>query len=275
VLGQSRLRRISVVGRRGHVQAAFTIKELRELTKLAGATCSVREAELALGRTPASLTEAGERSRKRLVELIDKTAAAEAAAAAAAARVVDLRFLLSPTEVLADAAGRVSGLVCVRNQLSGEAHSQQARPVQPYEQHTLPCGLLIRSIGYRSEPLPGVPFDSKTATVKHHLGRVAGVAGLYASGWLKRGPSGIIGTNINCARETVDSIVEDLQSPAYSPKPDMGDPFELAQGEPVLDWPALQRLDAHELKLGAQQGRARVKVLDAAQQMRIALGREP
>ncbi len=276
VLAQSRLRHISVVGRRGHVQAAFTIKELRELTKLAGAGCSVREAELALGRTPASQVEAAERARKRLVELIDKTAAPEAAAAAAAAaRVVELRFLLSPAEVLADAAGRVSGLVCLRNLLSGEAHAQHPRPAHPREQHTLPCGLLIRSIGYRSEPLLGVPFDQKTATVKHHLGRVDGVAGLYASGWLKRGPSGIIGTNINCARETVDAIVEDLQSPTYSPKPDTGDLPELAQGDPVVDWTALQRLDAHELALGAKQGRARVKVLDAAEQIRVALGREP
>lgn len=98
-------------------------------------------------------------------------------------------------------------------QLEGEAGRQRAVGTGVFED--LPCGLVLRSIGYRSVPLPGVPFDHERAVVRQQAGRVEGVPALYCAGWLKRGPTGIIGTNVDDARETVQSILEDAHSGVF------------------------------------------------------------
>lgn len=283
-LAASRVRRVAVVGRRGSVQAAFTIKELRELTKLAGVGCVIDPAEVSAGLTEASLEEAGaSRGSKRIDALVQKIAASYDESRQQPRR-VDLRFLLSPTELLrsSDPArdpDRVAGVTLSRNALTGAAFHQRAVALEPAEFETIECGLLIRSIGYRSEPLAGVPWASASSTVQHTAGRVDGVAGLYASGWVKRGPTGIVGTNIADAKETVDSLVADMLEGGRLPPPKRpGEDHDVdfaadvlgLQGAAAADttnvvvsWDDYERIDRLERATGAAQSppRPREKLL--------------
>lgn len=253
VLAESKVRRVAVVGRRGTAQAAFTIKELRELTKLDGVGCVIQKDELARSLTEASLQEiADARAVKRINELIQKIAAGSAKAAKQD-RVIDLRFLLSPTEILKAEDGRVSGIVLQHNELVGEAGNQKARTITDMDKEIIDCGLLIRSIGYRSEPIPGLPFDERRATVDNTGGRVNGVTGVYTAGWVKRGPSGIIGTNITCARETVDAIVNDVESGVVKAGEGKGIDALLSSSIRPVSWPEYQSLDNLERHRGETQ----------------------
>ncbi|GBG34777.1 NADPH:adrenodoxin oxidoreductase, mitochondrial [Hondaea fermentalgiana] len=251
LLAESKVRRVSVIGRRGTAQAAFTIKELREQTKLDGVGCVIDKDELARGLTAASLEEiAGARATKRINDLIQKIAA-DSEKAKKKERNTFLRFLLSPTEILRDDTDRVSGIVLQHNRLEGEANAQRAVPLEGADLETLDCGLLIRSIGYRSEPIPGVPFNDRKATVDNDHGRVEGVKGLYTAGWVKRGPSGIIGTNITCAKDTVDSIVQDVESGAVTGTGQRTGIEPLLKSEsPIVSWSDYERLDALERQRG-------------------------
>jgi len=212
---------VSVVGRRGAAQAACTIKELRELTKLEASVCEVDAAELELGMTPASAEEvAAARPRKRLHKLFEDISNGASKGMTLPSKKIlsrcTLRFLLQPTEVLTAPDGRAAGLRCVRTSLSGAAGAQRADPTG--EMVDIDAGLVLRSIGYRSLPLEGLPFDAERGVALHEHGRCN--PGLYVAGWLKRGPRGIIGTNIADAKETVKAVLEDAQvSRAANPKP--------------------------------------------------------
>jgi NADPH-dependent glutamate synthase beta subunit-like oxidoreductase len=297
-LASSRVKRVHVVGRRGAVQAAFTMKELRELTKLAVADLRVSPAEIAAGLTPASKEEiATTRSKARMTQLLEHVAAAEAATAAPKARRLDLRFLASPTAFEPSAAdpGAVGAVRFDVMRLEGPAGSQAAVPTG--ESTTIPAGLVLRAIGYKSVPVPGVPFDSKRCVVPSVAGRVtqsaspgaAVVPRLYVAGWLKRGPTGIIGSNIPDAHETVAAVVSDLgladggagvpsKAPpgggAGSALLDLLASRGLSVGRELVDWPGVLRIDAAETAAGAPLGKPREKfvtrdaLLAAAQQQR-------
>lgn len=197
-LAQSRVRRIHVVGRRGHIQAAFTMKELRELTRLESASLVVDAAELDAGSTAASLTEATEqRARKKIDTLLREQLSSSTTTAAASGpvrREVHLRFLLNPREFIGPgsptALDRIQEVLFDRTQLVGEANRQRAEPTG--ETVRLPAGLALKSIGYASDPVPGLPFDAKRRVASNVAGRVIDPAtgtplrGLYCAGWLKR-----------------------------------------------------------------------------------------
>lgn len=275
VLSQSKLERISLVGRRGSAQAAFTIKEMRELTRLGdNVGCIIRPEEYALGMTEASKEEIKARAKKRINDVLVKVVDSYEQERSRA-RVVDMRFLLSPSELFHDSENRISGVACRRNMLIGGPGEQRAVPVEDAPVENFSCGLLVRSIGYQSVPLPGVPFDSNTNTVTHTAGRVAGVAGLYASGWLKRGPTGIIGTNINDARETVDCMVEDFEKldASDSASRERKDIFQLVGSDhPFVDWNGYQRIDKEEIQRGEASTPAapREKLLSIADMLQAA-----
>lgn len=161
-----------MVGRRGHVQAAFTIKELRELTKIDGATCLALPSELDLGLTPASKEELEQqRPRKRIVELIN-TIAQTAAPTDPSTRTVSIRFLLLPKAIKPDPKDqqRVGSIVLERARLEGPPMSQKA--VGTGETVEVPCQLVLRSIGYKSVAIPGLAFDKKRSVVENIKGRV-------------------------------------------------------------------------------------------------------
>ena len=295
-LAKSKVRRVHVVGRRGHVQAAFTMKELREVTRLEDAACVVHAGELARGRAGASAQELeSQRARKRMDALLGEVAAAATAAAAAPGpaakrRQLVLRFLLSPSRLVADAAdaSAVGAVEFDVTRLEGAPEKQSA--VATGEKEVVRAGMVLRSIGYKSEPIAGVPFDTRRSVVPNEQGRVvraaAGAAGaaataerergLYVCGWLKRGPSGIIGTNITDARETVACVLADQAAGQLGAGAGGGASLRqllASRGKgaaSLVEWPAWMRVDAEERRRGEAAGKSREKLVDVAETIRVA-----
>ncbi|MFC7658543.1 hypothetical protein ACFQV8_22180 [Pseudonocardia benzenivorans] len=187
-------------------------------------------------------------------------------------RRIHLRFLRSPVRILGT-AGRVSGLVVERNEIV------DGRVVGTGEEETLDVGLVVRAIGYSAEPIPGLPFDERSGTVPNEAGRVVQdghpVPGAYVTGWIKRGPSGVIGTNKGDAVETVEKLLEDLPDLPDPKAPDREDLLAslAAHGIEPVDWTAWLRLDAEEVRLGGVRGGAdRVKVAELAAMIEACRG---
>ena len=289
-LAQSRVRRVHVVGRRGAVQAAFTMKELRELTKLDVAALRVSAPEIAAGLTPASAEEvATTRSKARMSQLMEQIARGGEGGDASKARSLDLRFLLSPAafEASASDASAVGAVKFDRQRLEGPAGAQAA--VATGETETLPAGLVLRAIGYKSVATPGVPFDTRRCVIPSRAGRVTADAaadapalpGLYVAGWLKRGPTGIIGSNIPDAHETVAAVVADMGlgpdggavaipgaarggSGGTDALSELLRGRGLAVGGDLVDWAGVSRIDAAEVAAGAPLGKPRDKIVTRA-----------
>jgi len=206
-LCSSGIREIVMVGRRGPAQAAFTPPELIELGELAGADVLVDPADLELD--PASEAAVAEDVRaQRNVDVLREYAAR---VPSGKPRTLRLRFLLSPVAILGDE--RVEAIEVVRNRLE-PTESGYIRAVATDERETIPCGLVFRSVGYRGVALPDVPFDESRGTIRNDGGRILDeqgqpVPGAYCAGWIKRGPTGVIGTNKKDATETVELLLED------------------------------------------------------------------
>ena len=208
-LTASKVRNVHMIGRRGPAQAKFTTKELRELGELHGVDVVVGAGEADLDAFDATggsarLAETDRHVRGNYAVIKDWAATSPAGAA----RRLTVRFWLRPAEILG--AERVSGLTLERTRLD-----EQGRLVGTGELETLGVQLVLRSVGYQSVPLPGVPFDERSCTVPHSEGRVLGadgqpLPGEYVAGWLKRGPTGVIGTNKSDAAQTVRSLLADL-----------------------------------------------------------------
>ena len=263
-LTSSGIREVYLLGRRGPVQAAFTNAEVRELGDLAGADIVVPPRDCALDPiSAAELAASDDRALAKKVEILTEFSTR---ARAGKPRTLTLRFLVSPVELLGDEAGGVRGIRLARNRLEADGHGG-TRAVATDEVEDLPVDLVFRSVGYRGVPLPGVPFDERHGTVPHRQGRVLDgdtvVPGLYVSGWIKRGPSGVIGTNKPDAAETVASILADAAAGAL-PVPVAPDPASAAalvrerQSRVVAfaDW---ARIDAAETARGKACGRPRIK----------------
>ncbi|MFD0885138.1 FAD-dependent oxidoreductase, partial [Streptosporangium algeriense] len=190
-LAASRVRVIHMIGRRGPEHAKFTLKELRELGELTNADVRVRPEESA-----ADLSRASRQVRGN-VEVLRGWAAR---APLGRPRLLEVRFWMRPVEIVG--RDRVEGLRLERTRPSEDGI------VGTGEFETLPVGMVLRSVGYRSLPLPGVPFSERTSTVPNEAGRVRDRE--YVAGWLKRGPTGVIGTNKSDAAETVRTLLSDL-----------------------------------------------------------------
>ena len=261
----SRVRDIHVVARRGPVQARFTTRELRELGDLAGAEVVVDPADLEVDAFSAEQLVSAP-AAKRNLEVLRGWAAR---ASSGLPRRVHLHFLTQPVE-LVGADGQVTGVRLERTTLDGDGGA-----VGTGDTRDLTTQLVVRAVGYRSLPLPGLPFDDRAGVVPNVEGRVVGEAGplpgLYVAGWAKRGPTGVIGTNKHDARETVRSLLDDLPSlrPAAHREPGEVDHLLAARGVQVVDWPGWLAIDAAERDAGAAQGRERAKVTDRAELLRI------
>jgi NADPH-dependent glutamate synthase beta subunit-like oxidoreductase len=275
-LASSAVKRVHVVGRRGHVQAAFTMKELRELTRLDDAALVVRPEELDLGATEASIAEMGKnRAAKKIDALLRNTEACVHAGSAGAgahgkSKEIHLRFLLNPAAIEGDGGGRVCSMEMDRTALSGEAGAQQA--VATGEKVILPSQMMLRSIGYSSVPVEGLPFDERRKVARNKAGRVeteAGetVPGLYVTGWLKRGPSGIIGTNIVCAKGTVKALLADWEEGTLKAT---GEPTAVAG---ATDWAGWLSIDAKERADGEPVGKPREKMTRVPEMLDVAARR--
>jgi ferredoxin--NADP+ reductase len=286
VLAASKVREVVVVGRRGPAQAAFTNPELLELGELSEADVIVDPTELDRALAVADPQAEADITSRRNVEILREYASR--VPTGKPKRVV-LRFLLSPVELLAGEDGRLDAVELVRNELV-PAPGGRLRAEAGEDRETIAAGLLFRAIGYRGVPLPGVPFDERGGVIPNETGRIidpetAGpVAGEYVVGWIKRGPTGVIGTNKKDAQETVDAIVADLLGPGedgtgrHVPRePDAAAVealFRTRQPD-VVTYDGWVEIDKHERALGEPAGRPRVKLTRIEEMLRVAAAESP
>jgi ferredoxin--NADP+ reductase len=188
-------------------------------------------------------------------------------------RRVHLRFWLRPAAILAAPDGTVSAL-----QVEQTAPDDGGSAVGTGRLSTIDAQLVLRSVGYRGLPIPGLPFDERTGTVPNDAGRVvrdgAPVSGLYVAGWSKRGPTGVIGTNKHDARETVASLLEDAPLLPRAPRRDPDDIVRLFAERDVrpVDWEGWRAIERAEAILGRQRGNDRVRITERAALLRAAHG---
>ena len=285
VLAQSSVREVVVVGRRGPAQAAFTNPELLELGELSDADVIVDRDELELGLSLADPQAQANATARRNVEILRSYAEREPAGRA---RRIVLRFLLSPIALEPAQGGHLGAVQLARNELtvipdgSLRAHQTDAR-------ETIAAGLLFRAIGYRGVPLPGVPFDERAGTIPNADGRVldpatgSPIPGEYVVGWIKRGPSGVIGTNKKDAQQTVDAILADISASNGDGRPPLPASPQAGAAEAMLSahQPALvtyqgwEEIDRHERAAGEPVGRPRVKLTRIDEMLHVAAAEDP
>ncbi len=249
------VKEIVMLGRRGPVQAAFTPPELKELGELAGADVIVEPRDLALDAASRRALDLDRERARRNYELLEEFAARPPAGKP---RRIALRFLVSPVAILG--GDRVEAVEVVRNELVEEGDRIVARPTGELE--VIPAGLVLRSVGYKGVPLPGVPFDERSGTIPNERGRAAGAERTYVAGWIKRGPSGVIGTNKKDATETVELLLEDARGGRLvraHDGPSLEDLLD-AKGARYVDYAGWQAIDAAERAAGEPLGRPRVKL---------------
>ncbi len=255
----SGLREIVMLGRRGPAQAAFTNPELKELGELAGADVVVDPAELELDPvSEAALAEERSLARRNL-ELLREYAARPPAGKA---KKLSLRFCVSPLAILGE--GKVEAVEVVHNTLVAD-ESGRLVAVPTGERETIPCGIVLRSVGYRGIALPGLPFDEGRGVIPNAEGRVLGPdgeprPGLYCAGWIKRGPSGVIGTNKKDAAETAAHVLADAEAGLLRRGEGELEALLLERGLPFIEYAGWEAIDEHERSLGAPHGRPRVKL---------------
>ena len=258
VLRNAQVQEVMILGRRGPAQASFTNPELRELGDMTGVDVQVDPAEVDV-EVPEDATP----TAKRNVEMLQGYAAR---GPGSNGRRITMKFLRSPVEILGEGEdGPVTGIRVVRNRL------EDGRAVPTGELEEIGCGLVLRSIGYRGRPLDGVPWDDRRGLIRNEGGRVCDEDGRhregeYVVGWIKRGPSGVIGTNKKDAADTVAKIVEDAER-LPAPQADGDDCLRwLASCAPeAVSWQGWQAIDEAERAAGEPHGRPRVKLVRLAE----------
>ncbi|KAM6951028.1 NADPH:adrenodoxin oxidoreductase, mitochondrial [Aplochiton taeniatus] len=276
-LAESSVRRVLVVGRRGPLQVACTIKELREMVNLPNTRPEMVAAEF---EGIAEAVKDLPRPRKRLIELMLKAALEvpgerEQQRRNLTSRTWGLRFLRSPLEVLPTSdLSSTAGIRLGINRLEGTGDG--VRAVATGEVEDVSCGLIISSIGYKSLPIDSfVPFDPRKAVVPNTMGRVDQAAGLYCSGWVKRGPTGVIATTMNDSFDTARTLLQDMDSGALdvsAAKPGSQGVSALLKDRGVKpvsfsDW---EKIDGEEIRRGEAEGKPREKLLDVEEMLRVA-----
>lgn len=269
-LRQSKVREVYMLGRRGPLQAAFTNPEVRELGELPGADIHVPPEEALLDPlSQAELEESDDDTLRKKVAIIQDFAQRPREGKA---RLLTLRFLVSPIELVAGEDGGVRAMRLVRNSLIAEGGKLQPRATAHVEE--LPVDLVFRSVGYRGVPIEGLPFHDRWGVIPNEHGRVLdpetskAMPGIYVSGWIKRGPTGVIGTNKKDGAETASAMLEDAagSSVLHPAHPDPSAVEALVHGRQpnVVTYEDWTRLDAIEQSRGEQNGRPRVKFTSRA-----------
>ena len=283
-----RARVVSILGRRGPAYVKFTPQELAEIGSVDNVTVLVDPADLELDSAAEARLAADRRARKMFEQLrtwagewaqaypqADTVDAAEEAALAAGRKLVRFRFHTAPQEFVG-VAGKVSAVRVARTSLVDDTLRTSTNTTD------IPADAVYTAVGYRSTALAGVPFDEDAAVIPNTAGRVLDapggtpLPGLYTAGWVKRGPSGVIGTNRSCAAESVDAVWADLAAgalvaPAH-PEPEAVLDLLAERGVRVVDGRAWAAIDAHEQALGAAEGRERTKIRDRAEMFDVAFG---
>lgn len=277
-LEHSNITHVTIVGRRGPAQAAFTTPELTELGELSRATVHVDPRDMELDERSASwlASDLADITSKRNVEVLRHFASEEAPERS---HRLELAFLWSPAEILGDERERVRGVRLVRNSIQTQDDGRLCA-VPTGEERIIDCTLVLRSIGYRGVPLPGLSFDERRGLIRNIGGRVTDATGQqlpgeYAAGWIKRGPSGVIGTNKKCAAQTVERIREDSATGRLSRNSDSREAVaEWLSGrvDGLVTWDGWRAIDAHETDTGKPDGRPRVKLIELERMFAVAHG---
>lgn len=269
-LSASKVEEIYMIGRRGPAQAAFTEPEIKELGELEDCEIDILAGDLDLNPASAAELEDSANSRnlanynvlKSYVDREDRDTAKQ----------LRVRFFQSPTELAGD--GCVETMTLETNELSGDAGAQKARGTGKTEE--LACGLVFRSVGYRGIAIPGVPFNEDRGVFMNDSGRItdaggAVVPGLYCAGWIKRGPSGVIGTNRPDSLETVQKLLEDLPELHACPTPSTPDVLALLEkrGVRVVSYEDWKAIDAAELERGKASGKPREKLTSIKEMLAV------
>jgi ferredoxin--NADP+ reductase len=263
-LAESGVKEILVLGRRGPAQAAFTNPEVRELGEMTQADVIIDPADMELDEHSRAWVDSEDcdPTNRRNVEIFTEFSQRQPEGKK---QRIELRFLASPVEI--DGDGKVERIVIGRNELVSEDGSIRAKDTG--ERETIECGLVLRSIGYKGVPIEGVPFDERRGLIPNDHGRVTDesgnqVPGLYASGWIKRGPSGVIGTNKKDSQDTIDSVFADLEAGSIPDAELAGDRTAietlLTERKPDhITFTGWEAIDAAEVAKGEPLGRPRVK----------------
>jgi ferredoxin/flavodoxin---NADP+ reductase len=258
---------VLIVGRRGPLQAPFTTLELRELGHLEGL------ADVDVIVDPADFADISDED----VEAAGKTVRnnikvlrgyAELEPRGAKRRIV-FRFCTSPIEIKGE--GRVESIVLGRNRLVEDNGRIVAKDTG--EREEVPAQLVVRAVGYRGVPTPGLPFDERSGTIPHTAGRIDGSDNEYVVGWIKRGPTGVIGSNKSDSQETVDTLLSDLSGAQLAD-------VDADYSETLVEWlverqPKLitddhwKLINEYERAAGEALGRPRVKITSVAELLRI------
>ncbi len=277
-LRKSNVKNVYMIGRRGPAQAAFTSPEVKELGELDDADVIVLPEEAELDLLSHKMLQANQdRSIRKKIEILQGYAEQEELTKP---RQLTIRFLVSPTEIIGE-NGRVTGIKLVKNELyKTEDGSLRPRPTEAYEE--IPVGLVFRSVGYRGVSLPGVPFHDRWGVILNEDGRVLDpeqntpVVGEYTAGWVKRGPSGVIGTNKPDALETVQCMIDDVENgvhlnPAH-PQIEAAEALIRERQPKFVSYDDWLHLNEMEVAKGEETGRPRVK-FTRVEEMLQALGK--
>ncbi len=278
-LRESRVRNIYMLGRRGPAQAAFTVPEVRELGRLEECQTVVYPAEARLDPlSQADVERSDDRTLRTKLEIVRSFAQPTGRGKP---KQLTIRFLVSPVELIGDADGRVAQMRLSRNELYMDRGSLRARSTDQHEE--LDVGLVFRSIGYYGVPLPYVPFRADWGIIPNAAGRIVDtdtgrqIEGHYVVGWIKRGPTGVIGTNRPDAKETVELLLDDVMAGKHL-YPVRVQPAQIVQElrgrQPdfitYADW---LYLDAAEIRRGEAQGRPRVKFTSSTEMLAVLAAR--
>jgi ferredoxin/flavodoxin---NADP+ reductase len=268
-LSKSRIRDIRLIGRRGPAQARFTSVELKELGKIAGCSAHVDPPDLELN--PASNEELADISSDESRKNMDLFRSFAAACEQDNPRHIRFRFL--ETLLRLDKSADALTLTLAKNILSGKAFAQTAAagPTQT----AFDCGLVFRSVGYRGMPFAGLEFNEAKGTITNRDGRCLKngkpIAGTYVAGWIKRGPTGLIGTNRACSLETVQSLIADAEQLSSAHKSGIDALRQrLADNRvPVVEYSDWQKIDAAEKIRGQEKGKPREKFTRIAEMIEV------
>nr|XP_009779226.1 PREDICTED: NADPH:adrenodoxin oxidoreductase, mitochondrial isoform X3 [Nicotiana sylvestris] len=285
-LEESSIRKVYLVGRRGAAQAAFTAKELREVLGIKDLFIEIQQADLS--KTPADEEELkSNRIKRRIHELLSKAATSAASVCSPGKKELHFVFFRKPDRFLESdcRSGHVAGLRLERTILKEDAGSGRQIAVGTGLFDEMECGLVLKSVGYKSRPVDGLPFDLHKGIVPNVQGRVLSEAsgdalvekGLYVCGWLKRGPTGIIATNLYCAEETVASISEDIQrglvtSSSGLSKPGRDGLLQLldSRNVKIVPFGGWEKIDSEEKRRGSLKNKPREKLTSWQELLEVA-----
>lgn len=269
----SNIKQVYLLGRRGPAQAAFTNPELRELGAMEDCSVEVMDREIELDPATQSLIEkSGDRSTVKKLEILNDFSKLKQHSKH---KKITFRFLVSPVEIIGNDIGKVKSMKVVRNRLVLD-DTGRIRPKPTNEFETLDVGLIFRSIGYHGVPISSVPFNENWGVISNEKGRVLEstnneqITGLYTSGWIKRGPTGVIGTNKTDASETVECMIEDISNGKilYPEADDISDLIS-ARKPNYFSYEDWNKINEFELLKGRTAGRPRIKLYEIDKMLEV------